>query len=69
MRDLGRLSPKWNVAIKSFPSEAQKERLYKPVGMEDTKETTPSRHNKIDAHMKSQHTQGHHRSGPDALLY
>ena len=35
--------------------------------MDDTKETRPSRHSKPGAHMKSQHTQGLHRSAPGPL--
>lgn len=36
------------------PSEEEAERLWEPEGMEDAKETRPSRHIRTDTHMNSE---------------
>lgn len=48
------------------------ERVEEPVGMEDTRETRPSKHNRTSAQGNSQkvlqHAQGQHRPAPDGVL-
>jgi hypothetical protein len=75
--NLGILSPKWDVTIKSLTSairehwKEEAERVSGSVGIEDIKETKLSKHNKVGIHMNSprlrQHAQSLHLSTPEEV--